>query len=383
MSILSLPSTTDDIILDDLSASELFKYGRTCKTIHAIVQSYIPRKFQVHKLLARYFTQEEIDHFRYLQAITGMLISGSTALQFFDRVEYPDSDLDLYLEHGYREEVGRWLLDIGYKYVARATSATGRRRTFQNDLSLEPDSTPERMLTQRQFIETGNGYLEDAQCVFSFEKDNPYRKVQMITSINSPLERILYFHSTCVMNIIAHDTAYSFFPRGTFNERRSLICVVASPHNQIGLAKYQKRGWSVELDITRDEFDDSTFSFARGMRYVGDAQCWKLPVFPKIDAQCVSNIEANSWVVWYNEHLRIRMEYSVVKSHRLLTTYLIEQEDTHLQRHLREEIEGSETNVEEGDEEYFLDREFSSIIDWYRKGHYASKTCHYSWPMMR
>jgi hypothetical protein len=180
------------VLLEELSPGELFKYGKTCKHIHSIVESYIRRRFQIDKLLATYFTPSQIADFRRLQASTGMLISGSTALQFFNRLVYPDSDLDLYVEHAYREDVGLWLLSIGYKYVPYPTSNS---KTFQDDLDLNPDTTPSRMLTQRHFIESGQGYL-GAQCVFTFVKQKPFRKVQMITSLNSPLERILSFHSS-------------------------------------------------------------------------------------------------------------------------------------------------------------------------------------------
>ncbi|KAF8194110.1 hypothetical protein BJ912DRAFT_959383 [Pholiota molesta] len=370
MSVLFLPSTTDDILLDELSAPELFKYGRTCKHIHSIVQSYIRRRFRIEKLLATYFSPSEINHFRWLQTYTGMLISGSTALQFFNRMVYPDSDLDLYLEHGFREDVGLWLLSIGYTYVPRPRS---RGKTFQDDLVLQPDILePFQMPPQQAFIQAGHSYL-DAQCVFTFVKQDPLRKVQMITSLDTPLERILNFHSTCVMNIITHNTAYSFFPRGTFAERRALSCISVSDEtmaNTIAQNKYRSRGWTIDQHITRDEFDDPTFAFARGLRYVGDAQCWTIPILPQIEIP-VCEIESNSWLVRYDETLFLQMKYSIVKSPRLRTTYLIERGDEHLQLHLELEIDNDEFNSDSESEEprRFLDDEFTDLINWYRAEH--------------
>ncbi|KAF8185704.1 hypothetical protein BJ912DRAFT_972907 [Pholiota molesta] len=380
MSVLSLPSTTDDVLLEELSPGELFKYGKTCKHIHSIVESYIRRRFQIDKLLATYFTPSQIADFRRLQASTGMLISGSTALQFFNRVVYPDSDLDVYVEHAYREDIGLWLLSIGYKYVPYPTSNS---KTFQDDLDLNPDTTPSRMLTQRHFIESGQGYL-GAQCVFTFVKQKPFRKVQMITSLNSPLERILSFHSTCVMNVITHNAAYSFFPRGTFIERRAQACTDRTTA-MAAFKKYRERGWSLNQFITRDEFDDSTFAFARGIRYVGDAQCWTIPILAQTELPSLSNIESNSWLVEYTEHFFIKMAYSVVKSPRLRSTYLIDRDDEHLQEHLRIEIdmEKFESDEEFGDSLRFLDNKFTSFIDWYRTEHYDDSDNCEMWAAIR
>lgn len=70
--------------------------------------------------------------------------------------------------------------------------------------------------------------------VYNFQKFRPDRKIRLITSHHSPLELILKFYSgtcvisyvssmpvVCVMNQISHEKVY---PRGTFKERRSMIC---------------------------------------------------------------------------------------------------------------------------------------------------------------
>lgn len=117
--MLLRPSTTEDVIFDHLSAATLVWYAKTCKASYCQVQSYKCRRFRLHELLAPYFSLPQIDYLRQLQAATGMLISGSTALQFFDRVIYPDSDLDLYVENGHDfcEKIRGWLLEVGYTYI--------------------------------------------------------------------------------------------------------------------------------------------------------------------------------------------------------------------------------------------------------------------------
>ncbi|KAM5540929.1 hypothetical protein V8D89_005573 [Ganoderma adspersum] len=52
--------------------------------------------------------------------------------------------------------------------------------------------------------------------------DEDVRSVQVIVLWVSPLHSILAFHSTCVMNIITYNTAFSLYPYATFNRRESL-----------------------------------------------------------------------------------------------------------------------------------------------------------------
>jgi hypothetical protein len=120
--------------------------------------------------------------------------------------------------------------------------------------------------------------------------------------------------------------------------------------NTIAQNKYRNRGWTIDQHITRDEFDDPTFAFARRLRYVGDAQCWTIPILPQIEIP-VCDIESNSWLVRYDETLFLQMKYSIVKSPRLRTTYLIERGDKHLQLHLELEIDNDEFNSDSESED--------------------------------
>ena len=80
---------------------------------------YIPFRFNVNRLLAPYFSDSLA--FRSLQARTGTLISGSTALQFFCEESWPGSDLDLYVPPQSKESVCRWVLGEGYMYKPTGT----------------------------------------------------------------------------------------------------------------------------------------------------------------------------------------------------------------------------------------------------------------------
>ncbi|KJA14352.1 hypothetical protein HYPSUDRAFT_49268 [Hypholoma sublateritium FD-334 SS-4] len=276
MNIDCLPSTTDDYILDRLSPAELYKYARTCKAAHDVVHAYIRRKYQLHTLLVRYFGDSEIREF---------------LLQFFDRTVYPDSDLDLYVEHRYRKSVAIWLSQIGYVYVPHPTS---KFRTLEEALSSTGPVHAERGVT----LSTGEDpeYYE-VVLVLTFAKQRPYRKIQVITSFFNPLSSVPRFHSTCVMNIITHNKAYSFFPRATFGDRRRSLknSMNTSSGTQVAYAKYESREWEIIGTIDRDDFDGANAAFPTGLRRVGDSKCWTIPIYPDL-ALPEGYIESNAWL---------------------------------------------------------------------------------------
>lgn len=160
--------------------------------MHYTVSAYIRRKFQLHALLERYFSAGEILEFRRLQFATGMLISGSTALQFFSRTVYADADLDLFVEHRLREPVVTWLVRVGYTYVPHAESDLPTLDAALASADVEIDRTGVRV----SYAEYPHHEYSAGVMVLTFEKKEPYRKVQIITSQFSPITKVLRFHSS-------------------------------------------------------------------------------------------------------------------------------------------------------------------------------------------
>jgi hypothetical protein len=121
-----------------------------------------------------------------------MIISGSTALEFFDRTEYDNSYLDLYVDHRYRRPIALWLLNIGYRFMPRLSIGPQNIESALNDHPDEHSNT--RPLVYPRTIQ-----------VLNFIKSNhrPRRpRIQMITSSESPLELVLGFHSSKIHGYI-------------------------------------------------------------------------------------------------------------------------------------------------------------------------------------
>lgn len=123
--------------------------------------------------------------FRYLQACTGTVISGSTALQFFDRSFYPESDLDIYVPMAWRLKVGHYLSEQGYRFVPN---------------SIQHPNYDVAVSERRVITATARyGNLRGIAGVFTFKKrgaDGEERKVQIMVAVRSPIEVIFRFHSS-------------------------------------------------------------------------------------------------------------------------------------------------------------------------------------------
>lgn len=175
----------------------ILRVGRTCKVAHQAVALYIKRAFNINRLLKRFFS--EVIAFRTLQARTGTLISGSVALQFFDREFYPCSDLDLYVHMRHRREVGRWLMQHNYCFVPATHQAVGFEEAATEALS----GLGENLYGMPGVAAILNFVREEEGTVAaSAGNTSSALKVQLIVSRRTPMEVILGFHSSESRHVI-------------------------------------------------------------------------------------------------------------------------------------------------------------------------------------
>jgi hypothetical protein len=178
---------------------ELHRYSQTSKMAHQAVISYNRRAFQPDHILGVYFTSAQIFEFRCLQFETGMFISGSAALQFFDRTVYPESDLDLYVEKRYHASIACWLEKIGYAYVPPAGStAQSRVSTLAQALNINGSSDQHLNLSHispYRFNTRTTPEYSGASFIYDFQKSQPSRRIQLMIS-EMPMEMVLNFHSS-------------------------------------------------------------------------------------------------------------------------------------------------------------------------------------------
>jgi hypothetical protein len=176
-------------ILPCTSPATFICFSKTCRTARALVNEWTRRVFDINKHLVRFFSDPRA--FRALQASTGTLISGSNALQFLDRTVYEDSDLDLYLSVGVELVVGQYLQGEGYAFAP----SNSQSPDFEEQILNAQDSDDE-------LSDYWGGSSSDGPVprVYNFERLSPdrrlRRKVQLVVTEDSPLQRVLKFHSS-------------------------------------------------------------------------------------------------------------------------------------------------------------------------------------------
>ncbi|PPQ72060.1 hypothetical protein CVT25_013477, partial [Psilocybe cyanescens] len=279
----------------------------------SLVTSYLRRAFNVDKLFGRYFDDNSsiVDDFRRMQFETGLIVSGSSALHFLDRTgnKWTPGDLDLYVDHRFRREVCCWL--EMHRYNFDPSPRQHSCGTLQEFLENETEA--------HMYGEVLSGARYTRGLVLNFRKDGVHKggKIQVITSNGSALSSILGFHSSkgvvrflllwplifyhesaCVMNLITYDAAFSLYPKATFEDRLSLLCLPASPELHVLITtKYGGRGWNIigqhdlpiiaqqrltiDLLATLKSYKPETgpeLSFYPGRRHLRDLRCWTLPL---------------------------------------------------------------------------------------------------------
>ncbi|KAJ7635068.1 hypothetical protein FB45DRAFT_1142917 [Roridomyces roridus] len=284
MSFFELGMGPHNALFAQLSARELVRLMQTCRLIYDLAHQIC---FNPMRLLCPFFGDPtQVERFQQIQAETQILISGSIALQYFDRTTYPESDLDPY---AYGKFAVRSHCDV-YKQLAAPIVAKPKLSNYPMP--------------------------NDIADVLDFTKWD--KKIQLILAKSTPIEVILDFHSTCVMNVLTHAHAYAFYPQSTFLDRRAW---------EIGIDEIGGRGEARRKYVNRGRQMVSTPAcreFAEGIRWVGGHFTWTLPLerrrasVPEFEL-----ISTNSWrlemssfygIPFESKHSRLQYDYFVIEA---------------------------------------------------------------------
>ncbi|KAF2673679.1 hypothetical protein BT63DRAFT_476162 [Microthyrium microscopicum] len=238
-----------------ISTADLLQLASTCHTArNAIYES----EWNINSKL-RPFLCDPVG-FRNQLALCNGLISGSFALQFLERVTWPESDLDIFVEDG-----------------------------------VDAECMCEYLIEEEGYIqgeEKGRiGYIDiDLTMIATFTKDN--RKIQVIAADGPPIRMILRsFYSTVVMNVITWNKAFALFPRTTFLQHDAYPLARLTDYYAQLHSKYTHRGWSSR---TLPEEEDLSPELD-GYRRMGDKMAWQM----SLDTHWVDPPERPDFVLEY------------------------------------------------------------------------------------
>lgn len=177
------------------------------------------------------------------------LVSGSVALQFFERVVWRESDLDVFIEEG--ENAGTF-----HKYLTEKEYYKLNTTAF----------FPGYMMSDIEQVKT---YTRKSKL------DSTELKVQIILTRCIPVQAILKgFYSTVVVNIIAWNKAYAIFPLLTFVHHKGYMLKPQSDHYTKPLEKYSGRGWRFQEAMSPE--DRIPNQPIQQERRVGDEFTWMI-----------------------------------------------------------------------------------------------------------
>ena len=90
--------TIFDNIASFLDIADIISLSRTCRQLSAVYQALLPAHWNIDRRLRRFVRDPKA--LRSQIGIHNALISGSFAVQFFERLTWKESDLDIFVEQG-------------------------------------------------------------------------------------------------------------------------------------------------------------------------------------------------------------------------------------------------------------------------------------------
>ncbi|KAF7923227.1 uncharacterized protein EAE98_007932 [Botrytis deweyae] len=255
-----------DNICAHLDPNDILFFRLTTKQISSSFNSLSKTQWNINRQLTR-FVKDPVG-FRSQLAKHDALISGSFALQFFERRFWLDSGLDIYVQdtNNFRtpEKIGKYLVKHeSYRLQGSKTEANGG---LINNVG------------QLKYISQVESYLRT-----SSTKERPIQ-IQIIYTTNIPFQAIIQgFHTSLLMNVISWDFAYSLFPDMNFIKRTAYeingggngYLQVNADHEDFE-AKYRRRGWEWEKAAAIGDSKNLHSLNLASRRKIDDSYTWTI-----------------------------------------------------------------------------------------------------------
>lgn len=151
------------------------------------------------RILLPFFSWLYLPLFVEMQKLTGLLISGSVALSFFNDQFYCSSDLDLYVDFDRRGAALEFLLKAGYQYKPRPEQDPKLENAVllrSSQLAIFPTHT-----TMVTFAVHSDYSGKTIMAVLNFQRPGHENIVQVILTYGTPVRCILEFHSSTCTSI--------------------------------------------------------------------------------------------------------------------------------------------------------------------------------------
>ncbi|KAJ8518858.1 hypothetical protein ONZ45_g4093 [Pleurotus djamor] len=199
------------------------------------------------RLLRAHFPPASIRVFRALQAASGLVISGVSAMAYLSVISDAGRELDLYVQVDSSLAAGTGLEHLD----CIALTPAGEKTTFTNAVTkfnTGPEDRCPRYFVRDDGLACTQGNVQFANkivyAVIPFL--SPLRtRINLVISICPVANLITYFHSTMLFNAITANNCYSFFPRETVVDRVALSIQSKEVYQSDVRAKFRSYGYRI------------------------------------------------------------------------------------------------------------------------------------------
>lgn len=334
----------NDALFAYLSPLELARMAKVSRIFHAAIAAYIAHAYHPCRLLSGFF--QDIPSFRALQARTGSLISGRSALHFLDRSLYPSDPLDLFIYFHHRREVVSWILHAGYVFLPAPDQSSDVDFAVTAGILQETASTTAGVCG-----------------VLSFGLGGPKssKLVRVVVAMRTPIEVILLSQTSeftchiangssrsisglaCLINAISYEKAYCLFPCATLHQRRSLLTnSTEAPYmgTSQDVIELEERGFEMMeyLDCQDLVLSRTSSPILFGWRWIDDSASWVISfstegIRPPASwsaspsAQPYDPVSICGFSLRYTEECRVHLAFTVLDGPVIQYSYAIGDRD--------------------------------------------------------
>ncbi|MCJ1431534.1 hypothetical protein MMC27_000887 [Xylographa pallens] len=255
-----------------LGIAEIIALTRTCKKLSGLYQLLLKTQWKVDHGLLRFVKSPA--RFRSQMGQHSALVSGSFAVQFFERVTWEDSDLDIFVKGGAGAEAfGKYLIETE-DYELQAAK---EQEDYENDpMKAELLKVASIFLTPFRPCLGYSLYHKQVETYLRSDSLNSnVSKIQLVHTRSTPAQVILRgFYTTVVVNIISWNKAISIFPLPSFIRYKTYLLKAIDDGTVGPLTKYSNRGWRTQPILWPEEATSS--HPIQATRRIGDKFSWTI-----------------------------------------------------------------------------------------------------------
>ncbi|KAK7018724.1 hypothetical protein VNI00_018284 [Paramarasmius palmivorus] len=327
--LTALPYPARSPIFDALNPADLMTAKKLSWALRCQVSQYERTTFGLNAIYGPFFKSfDDIERFRTFQSDSGALVSGSVLVRVLSRRGFTPSDLDLFVRTGRVLDSGKLLGSLGYKFKPLSTVMEGKRVKSLEQSPVFPEAVDAALASHHPGAGTVAERYDDCSVagVFNFRNEDGMN-VQVVATKGEPVEAILGFYSTLVMNVATATQVVSLYPMTSFVKRWAMYLRPYTWSVIHARIKYEFRGWQSVDMVTAAQAASVDNELSVKTRWFGDRHCWIIDLPPlanpvsKRDA--FHSLKVTSWSLRYSAVSGARILVNRMTLPSLSSSYVI------------------------------------------------------------